>query len=97
MKPSGVLLLTTPGITQLDPGKWGPTWYWSLTTLSVRRLLEERFSPDDVAVEAHGNVFAATAFLYDIAVEEIDRADLDVDEAMYPVTVAARAVKAGAA
>src|SRR5215510_14713951 len=31
LKPGGVLLLTTPGISQLDPGEWGPTWYWSLT------------------------------------------------------------------
>jgi SAM-dependent methyltransferase len=94
LKPGGVLLLTTPGITQLDPGQWGATWYWSLTARAARRLLEERFSPDSVAVEVHGNVFAATAFLYGIAVEEIDRADLDVDDAIYPVTVAARAVKA---
>jgi len=50
-----------------------------------------------LAVEAHGNVFAATAFLYGIAVEELDRADLDVDDAAYPVTVAARAVKANVA
>jgi hypothetical protein len=65
--------------------------------LAARRLLEERFSPDALAVEAHGNVFAATAFLYGIAVEELDRADLDVDDAVYPLTVAARAVKANAA
>ena len=97
LKPGGVLLLTTPGISQLDPGEWGPTWYWSLTALAARRLLEERFSPNGLAVEAHGNVFAATAFLYGIAVEEIDRADLDVDDAAYPVTVAARAVKGSAA
>jgi len=97
LKPGGVLLLTTPGISQLDPGEWGPTWYWSLTALAARRLLEEQFSPDNLTVEAHGNVFAATAFLYGIAVEELDRADLEVEDAAYPVTVAARAVKANAA
>jgi SAM-dependent methyltransferase len=97
LKPGGVLLLTTPGISQLDCGEWGSTWYWSLTAVAARRLLEEWFSPDTLAVEAHGNVFAAAAFLYGIAVEELDQADLDVDDAVYPVTVAARAVKANAA
>jgi len=93
MKLGGVLLLTAPGISQLDP-QWGH--YWLLTPLAVRRLLEEQFSPDGLAVEAHGNIFAATALLYGIAVEELDRAELDMDDAVYPVTVAARAVKANA-
>jgi len=97
LKPGGVLLLTTPGISQLDPGEWGPTWYWSLTGPAVRRLLEERFSPDTLALETHGNVFAATAFLYGIAAEELNKRDLDVDDALYPLTVAARAVKTNAA
>jgi len=97
LKPGGVLLLTTPGISQLDPGEWGPTWYWSLTGPATRRLLEERFSPDVLALETHGNVFAATAFLYGIAVEELNKGDLDVDDALYPLTVAARAVKTNAA
>jgi SAM-dependent methyltransferase len=94
LKPGGVLLLTAPGISKVDR-QWGH--YWLFTSLAARHLLEERFSPDAVTVEAHGNVFAATAFLYGVAVEEIERADLDVDDDMYPVTVAARAVKAGAA
>jgi SAM-dependent methyltransferase len=97
LKPGGVLLLTTPGISQLDPGEWGPTWYWSLTGRAARRLLEERFSPGSLSIRTHGNVFAAAAFLYGVAVEELDKADLDVDDALYPLTVAARAVKANAA
>jgi SAM-dependent methyltransferase len=94
LKSGGALLLTTPGISPLDSGEWGSTWYWSLTALATRRLLEERFTSEAVAVEAHGNVFAATAFLYGLALEELDRTDLDVDDAIFPVIVAGRAIKA---
>jgi SAM-dependent methyltransferase len=93
LKPGGVLLLTAPGITSVDTGIWAQTWYWSITAVAARRLLEGRFRPDRVAVEAHGNVFAATAFLYGLAYEELDRADLDMDDPRYPVIVAARAVR----
>ena len=81
-----------PGITRVDRA-WGDL-SWSLTAAAARRLLEERFRSDAVAVEAHGNVFAATAFLYGLALEELDRSDLDVDDANFPVIVAARAIKA---
>jgi SAM-dependent methyltransferase len=93
LKPRGVLLITTPGISPIDRGEWKATWYWSLTAGAVRNLLEERFHPNNVAIETHGNVFAATCFLYGIAVEELDNADLEVDDASFPVTVAARAIK----
>lgn len=94
LKPGGVLLLTVPGITQVDIGIWAETWFWSLTSIAGRRLLEERFRPEAIAVEAYGNVFAATAFLYGLAFEELDLADLDADDPRYPIIVAARAVKA---
>jgi SAM-dependent methyltransferase len=95
LKPGGVLLLTTPGITQTDStGGWGRTWYWSLTSLSLRRLLEKDFSAHTVHIESHGNVFAAAAFLYGLAVEDVNTSDLDADDPSYPVTIAARAMKA---
>jgi SAM-dependent methyltransferase len=93
LKPGGVLLLTIPGISQIEEGEGASSWYWSLTTVAARRLLEERFPPAKVRVEAHGNVFAATAFLYGLAAEELDRADLDVFDPSYPVVVTCRAAK----
>ena len=94
LKSGGVLLLTTPGISPVDRGEWGKTWYWSLTGPAVCSLLAERFRTNDIAVEAYGNVFAATAFLHGLALEELERADLDVNDASFPVIIAARAVKA---
>jgi len=93
LKPGGVLLLTIPGISQIEESEGASSWYWSLTTVAARRLLEERFPPAKVRVEAHGNVFAATAFLYGLAAEELDRADLDVFDPSYPVVVTCRAAK----
>jgi SAM-dependent methyltransferase len=92
LKPGGVLLLTTPGLSGhhfVDKAKW----YWWLTPEAVRRLLEERFKPDSVEVEAHGNVFAAAAFFYGLATEELAQSDLDALDPRFPVLVAARALK----
>ena len=71
LKPGGVLLASVPGISQLERGSWKDTWYWSLTLLSMRRLAEEAFPRENVEVESHGNVLAATAFLMGLAAEEL--------------------------
>jgi SAM-dependent methyltransferase len=94
LKPSGILLLTVPGISQIDRGEWRESWYWSLTTASARRLFAEVLGADAVDVESFGNVFAATAFLQGIALEEVDKTDLDFQDAAYPVTITVRARKA---
>jgi SAM-dependent methyltransferase len=92
LKPGGVLLLTAPALSQCDQEEpW--TWYWRFTTPAVRRLLEDQFGKEAVSVEAHGNVFAATAFLYGIATEEVSISDLSVDDANYPIVVAARVIR----
>ena len=93
LKPGGIVLLTVPGISQIDRGAWGDTWFWSLTRCSALRLFSEVFGADNVSVESHGNVFAATAFLQGLAVEEIDTAKLQIDDVYYPVIVAVRAQK----
>jgi glycosyltransferase involved in cell wall biosynthesis/SAM-dependent methyltransferase len=93
LKPGGVLLVTVPGITRIDSGEWGPTWYWSLTAAATRRLLGTFFDTDSVTVDTYGNVLAATAFLYALATEELGTADLEVNDPIYPVIVTARAIK----
>ncbi len=93
LRPGGVLLLTVPGISQLDRGEWSRCWYWSFTPASVRRMFSAMFGEDSVQIRQYGNVYAATSFLQGLAVEEIDRAKLDVVDTAYPVIVAARAVK----
>lgn len=95
LKPGGVVLLTVNGICPICRPEyeiWGD--YWRFTSLSVRRLLEEAFPPDSVTVESHGNVLAATAFLYGIAAEELKPAELELNDPDYEVSITARAVRA---
>jgi len=91
LKPGGVLLVTVPGITPVQPGE-GYHWFWSLTGEALRKLLEASFDPAKVELKSYGNLSSATAFLHAAAVQEIPRGKLDRFDPRYPVTIAARAV-----
>lgn len=93
LKPGGVVLSTSPGISQIANDQWGEYWYWSFTTLSARRMFEEVFPTANVNVETYGNVLAATAFLQGLAMEELRREELDHRDRDYEVIIAVRAVK----
>jgi GT2 family glycosyltransferase len=92
LKPGGVLLLTVGGISQIDRGQWRDHWCWSFTGVSIRKLFEPYFA-SEMEIKTHGNVFAATAFLQGMALEEVDRAKLDVHDPAYPVVITLRAQK----
>jgi SAM-dependent methyltransferase len=94
LKPGGVLLITAPGVSSVDRGEWGSTWFWSFTPASMRRLMEQRFGGTSVEVTSYGNVLTAAAFLYGLAGNELRPHELDVPDEQYPVIVAARVVKA---
>ena len=96
LKPSGVLLATLPGISQIsryDMDRWGD--YWRFTDLSVRKLFTEVFIGEQVLVETHGNVLAACALLQGIVAEELTPGELDACDPDYQVTITVRAQKAG--
>jgi hypothetical protein len=90
LKPDGVLLLTVPGITQIsrfDYERWGQ--YWSFTDLSVKKLFESLVPPKNIVVKTYGNVKAATAFLYGLALHEVKKRDLDYVDPDYQLVIAA--------
>lgn len=93
LKPGGVLLLTCPGISQIDRGEEGSRWCWSLTRVSAERMFSGVFGVANVNVETRGNVYAAVCFLEGLALEEVDAAKLDILDTSYPVIVAVRARK----
>lgn len=93
LKPGGVLLLTVPGVSSIDRGEWGETWYWSFTPASLRRLMSDAFGEDAVEISCYGNVLTATAFLYGLAENDLTPADYVYQDAQYPVIVAARVRK----
>ncbi len=91
LKPGGVALVTVPGITPVDRGEWGASWYWSLTPAAAGRLFADAFGAESVTIAAFGNVFAATAFLHRAALEEVNTAKLDRYDEAFPVIVTVRA------
>jgi SAM-dependent methyltransferase len=92
LRPGGVLLVTTPGITPVGQGEWGSRWCWSLTQNSLSRLLSGPFDADNVTVQTYGNLAAATAFLHAAVTEEVGRRRLARVDPRYPVMVVGRAV-----
>jgi SAM-dependent methyltransferase len=94
LKPGGVLLVTSHGISQIssyDMDRWGE--YWRFTRLSARKLFAEVFPEECVAVQAYGNVLAATAFLHGLTAQELRREELDYQDPNYEVVLGIRAVK----
>lgn len=94
LKPGGVVLATVPGISQIsrfDMDRWGE--HWRFTTLSARRIFEEAFDPSNVAVEAAGNVLAATAFLQGLAADELRREELNHVDDDYQLLITIRGAK----
>jgi SAM-dependent methyltransferase len=89
LAPGGVLLATLPGLTRSALTK---PEYWRFTARSARQLAEDAFG-SDVEIQTHGNVLSATAFLYGLGQDDIDRDTLDVQDPSYEVTVSIRAVK----
>jgi SAM-dependent methyltransferase len=87
----GTVLITVPGVSSIDRGEWGASWYWSLTELSLKRLLSPHFDSASISVQTFGNLFAATAFLHGASVEEVDRAKLHAIDQAFPVIIAASA------
>jgi glycosyltransferase involved in cell wall biosynthesis len=93
LRPGGVLLVTVPWVSPIDRGEWGGSWYWSVTPLALRRLLEDRFGTGRVTVTSFGNTLAATAFLYGLAEHELRPEELGAHDPSCPVIVAGRAEK----
>jgi hypothetical protein len=66
--------------------------FWRFTTESITRLITPVFGQAD-AVEAYGNVYAATAFLHGVAAEELDSTALNYRDSQFQVVIAAVARK----
>lgn len=93
LKPGGVLLLTVPGVSSIDKGEWGETWFWSFTPASLRRLMAEQFGKEAVEITTYGNVLTATAFLYGMAESDLRPREYHVTDPQYPVIVGTRVTK----
>ena len=96
LKPGGVLLVTSHGITKIHRREGRDDWgeYWHLTSQSTRRLFEEFFPAPRLGIEVYGNVLTATAHLQGLSAEELSPEELDYLDPDYEVIIGVRAVKA---
>ncbi len=93
LAPGGVLLMTVPGISNVDPAEWGPLWNYSFTQHSLRRMCADAMAGCDVEVTSYGNVLAAVAFLHGLGCDELTREELDDARPEYSLIHAVRVVK----
>jgi len=97
LKPGGVLLVTTHGISKIcrregrDP--WGE--YWRFTAQSARKIFLDYFSDERLQIEVYGNVLTAVCLLHGLASHELKESELDIQDPDFEVLIAVRAVKAG--
>jgi SAM-dependent methyltransferase len=94
LAPGGVLLGSVPGISQIsreDMRDWGE--WWRFTERSARRLFADVYGVANVEVQQHGNVQTAAAFLYGMAVEELEPAALQPADPDFHLLMTVRAVR----
>jgi hypothetical protein len=94
LKPGGVLLATLPCMSQIsrpDMDLWGD--YWRMTDAAARRLFGDVFGPENVTVEAYGNVLVGCAFLQGLAWQELTKEELNYKDRDQQVLITVRAVK----
>ena len=96
LKPGGVLLLTSHGISRIGRrlGRDGWGEYWRITTQSAEQLLADTFPGAITHVGSYGNVLTSCCCLHGIVSEEIAQAELDYHDPDYEVIVTMRAQKA---
>jgi len=94
LKPGGVVLATVSGISQTtDDEPWDRNWCWGFTSLSARKLFEEKFPAENLEVTGYGNVLVAASFLYGLAKEDLTKEELDFYDSRYEITISVRAIK----
>lgn len=87
LRPGGSLLLTVPVLSRLaDPSD---RWRW--TPLGLRDLLTEAAPPGaEVTTVGLGNALAARAFLFGLAIPDLDEDVLARSDGDYPMVVGGR-------
>lgn len=93
LKPGGTLLLTVPGISQIDHGEWESNWFWSFTNKSMELAMEKTFPKSDILIETFGNVLSSTAFLYGMGLNEMSKENIDFHDPCYQQIITVKATK----
>jgi len=90
LKPGGVLLLTVPAMSRLDPK--APE-YWRFTADGLASLLDPIFAKEKTHIKVYGNVLTGLGFWVGQATEEFSAKELDYQDPMFPALITARVIK----
>ena len=95
LKPGGVVLATSHGITKVARREGVDDWgeYWHFTTQSSRKLFGDVFGRSNSDVSSYGNILTTIASLHGLAASEIDQTELDHNDPDYELLVMVRATK----
>lgn len=93
LAPGGCLLLTVPCISRVPRTEVDGIWSRFYTDAGIAFLLNRDFQPAQCSVATYGNLPLAVAFLYGLAMEDIDRSLFALNDPEFPLIVAARARK----
>ena len=87
--PGGVLLLSVPVTSRLDPTAGVGNDLWRFTPAGLELVLGE-VDGADVTITSFGNVLATVAFSLGLSAEELRRDELSVIDEAFPLVVCAR-------
>lgn len=88
LAPGGVLLLTVPSISRVDPVEAD---YWRFTPLGLQAFLDDHWPGPAVEVQSYGNLTTALATLLGLAAHEVKANRLEPTDDFFPLIVGARA------
>jgi SAM-dependent methyltransferase len=92
LRPGGVLLCTLPAVSRVNEEN-GSADFWRFTRAAVERLWAEQAEATEVTIWTVGNVKTCAAFLYGLATEDLDAADLAYHDPWFPLLHSVRAVR----
>jgi SAM-dependent methyltransferase len=94
LRPGGVLLATMPTVSRDTSDDMGRFYdHWRFTSAASKRLFEDHFTPGELQITSYGNVYAATAFLHGLSVEELEVQKLEAADPKIEVIIGLRAKK----
>jgi SAM-dependent methyltransferase len=92
LRPGGTLLITVPCLSRICP-EVPDQDLWRWTPTGLRELLARRLPEVDLEVEAGGSMLTCVAFLYGIAIQELEEHELLRRDDAFPLVACAAARK----
>ena len=94
LKPGGVILSTSSGISQIskyDMDRYGE--YWRFTKMSSLNLFSKYFDKSKIKVKTYGNVLIGMSYLHGLSMEELTKEELEFNDPNYQVFISVKAKK----